>query len=457
MTTDMGDPHIKFKMEQESFFLLSFVSWLHNFDDISHWEFRSGNNGVFAVVSFIFLAAQVLVLFDLAYEEDLANYQCQGHSALLTVLISGVLVAFIVCLKMLAEERRSIAQRLVLIRHATENSYYYSIYHLIFGAKRLRAFKLLCMCLFQSFREYGVITFVYVAAVEQLMLFDTIIDYIINSVVVLLIVELDELVFICIRKAELEASNREHGRAGRVSFDDQFTDTESEAGISPNPNPTPYLPVVHSDSVIHSDLTHQEPLLKQEEVLVSATAGGGRYSEDLEDSSRPSLLPTHDHRQGQRPDGQVCRRTDSQILNETVHRDLHQHHGPSGIKEMTALAFNQSEYEAYKVYDYWSLRLNYIVMILPLTNGKITGHNCSENSLYRVSEITMFGLFLIKIVLNVYVDVKLQLGRGKWQHEVRANSLSLLPLVFWSLLEHGVPCVAYLALMYNVFVVQLKS
>jgi hypothetical protein len=439
---DASDEPLKYNMEQESFFLLSFVSWLHNFDDVSHWEFRSGNNGVFAIASFIFLAAQVLVLFDLAYEEDLASYQCQGHSALLTVLISGILVTFIVCLKMMAEERRSIAQRLVLIRHATENSYYYSIYHLIFGAKRWRAFKLLCMCLFQSFREYGVITFVYVAAIEQLMLFDTIIDYIINSVVVLLIVELDELVFICIQKAELEAAHRTvaAGRQPRASFDDQFTDAESESGGGPGS--VPYIPVA------------AEPLLphptKQEEILAA-----GRHSEDLENSSRPSLLTAPS---GGGAHSQRQRRTVSQGQVEGTHRDLHQgHDGPSDIKEMIAISFNQSEYEAYKVYDYWSLRLNYLVMILPLTNGKITGHNCSEKSLYRVSEIAMFGLFLIKIVLNVCVDLQLQLGRGKWKNEVRANSLSLLPLVCWSLLEHGVPCVAYLALMYNVFVVQLKS
>ena len=55
----------KFEMEQESFHLLSFVSWLHNFQDMSHWEFRSGNQGVFAAVSLVLLCCQTLVLFDL--------------------------------------------------------------------------------------------------------------------------------------------------------------------------------------------------------------------------------------------------------------------------------------------------------------------------------------------------------------------------------------------------------
>jgi hypothetical protein len=37
-----------------------------------------------------------------------------------------------------------------------------------------------------------------VASIEQLMLFDTILDYIVNSVVVLVIAELDELAFQCL-------------------------------------------------------------------------------------------------------------------------------------------------------------------------------------------------------------------------------------------------------------------
>ena len=57
--------HGKFLVEQESFHLLSFVSWLHNFQDRSNWEFRSGNEGVFALISFVLLACQTLVLFDL--------------------------------------------------------------------------------------------------------------------------------------------------------------------------------------------------------------------------------------------------------------------------------------------------------------------------------------------------------------------------------------------------------
>ena len=55
----------KISIQPESFYLLSFVSWLHHFKDISLWEFRAGNNGVFAIFSCLFLMAQTLVLFDL--------------------------------------------------------------------------------------------------------------------------------------------------------------------------------------------------------------------------------------------------------------------------------------------------------------------------------------------------------------------------------------------------------
>ncbi len=55
----------KILLKQESFYLLGFVSWLHHFDDLSHWEFRSGNNGFFAVASIVFLIAQMIILFDL--------------------------------------------------------------------------------------------------------------------------------------------------------------------------------------------------------------------------------------------------------------------------------------------------------------------------------------------------------------------------------------------------------
>jgi hypothetical protein len=462
---DVNRKHGKFQMEQESFYLLAFVSWLHNFDDLSHWEFRAGNKGIFAVIGFMFLFAQNLVLFDLAYEENLADYKCRGPSARLSVVVCAALVMLIVCLKMLSEERRNLCQRLVLIRHSTENSYYYAVYHIIFGEKRLRALKLLCMCIFQSFREYGVITFVYVAAIEQLMLFDTILDYIINSVVVLLIAELDELVFNCIQKAEVS----ENFDRKRQSFDEKFVDDEDHEKISVKSRSShgseeleealagaqtirPFSN--HEQSAVESALEsaerghvhavaggishaaspHEEakhPLLyKSEDGTISAMmhTHGRINSEDIEDSRRPSLL----------------------------YNNYHSSIGPANVREMIALSLSHVEYDCYLWYDYFIIRLNYIVMLLPLLNGKITGNNCSERSVYRVSEIAMFGLFTIRVLLNVYIDVKLQLARGKWRRTISEYPGAWAPLAFWSLVEHSVPCAAYMALMYFVFVKEFK-
>ena len=323
----------------------------------------------------------------IAYEEDKADYKCKGESSRFIVIVCALLVTLIVCLKMLSEERRAICQRIVLIRHATENSYYYSIYHVIFGEKRLRALKLLLLCVFQSFREYGVLTFVYVAAVEQIMLFDTILDYVINSVIVLVIAELDELVFKSIVRIELE----EHDPAHKQSFD--VTEEEAEK---------------HEEQDRHSLIPAFLP------------------SVDIEASIRPSVFQ-------------------------------HRHHdSPENIKEMISLSLNPTEYEVYTIFDYFIVRLNFVMMLLPLLNGKITGHNCSENSLFRVSEIAMCGLFCIRILLNIFIDVKLQVNRGKWQNWTDKSYFSLTPLVLWSLLEHSIPCVAYVALMYYVLVRELK-
>ena len=67
--------------------------------------------------------------------------------------------------------------------------------------------------------------------------------------------------------------------------------------------------------------------------------------------------------------------------------------------------WSSSEYDAYLAYDYLIIRLNCIMMLLPLLNGKITGNNCSENSVYRVSELAMFGLFAIRVFLNIGFDI----------------------------------------------------
>ena len=64
---DYDDDDGRIQIESESFYLLSFTSWLHNFADAFYWEHRAGNRGFFALVAVILLAAQTIILFDLAY------------------------------------------------------------------------------------------------------------------------------------------------------------------------------------------------------------------------------------------------------------------------------------------------------------------------------------------------------------------------------------------------------
>jgi hypothetical protein len=62
----------------------------------------------------------------------------------------------------------------------------------------------------------------------------------------------------------------------------------------------------------------------------------------------------------------------------------------------------------YLFYDYYILRLHYLAVVLPQLNGELTGRTCSEQSVYRVSEIGMFALFLICFIypfLMYYVFV----------------------------------------------------
>jgi hypothetical protein len=313
------------------------------------------------------------------------------------------------------------------------------------------------MCIFQSFREYGVITFVYVAAIEQLMLFETILDYIINSVVVLLIAELDELVFLCIQKSEIS----ENFDRKRQSFDEKFLDDEnhekasarshsrgsegSGGGVGGAQTIKPFsshdiesivesagneVAVVTNVHAAHTSEATQPLLYKSEDGTVSTMMHAQRRinSEDIEDSRRPTLL----------------------------YNSYHNSAGPANVKEMIALSLSHVEYDCYLVYDYFIVRLNFITMLLPLVHGKITGKNCSEHSVYRVSEIAMFGLFTIRILLNVYVDLKLQFARGKWKRTIAEYPGAWVPLALWSVIEHLVPCVCYVALMYFVFVEKLK-
>ena len=68
---------------------------------------------------------------------------------------------------------------------------------------------MLFYCIFLSFRVYGVLIFVYVASIEQIMLYNTIINYIINAVVVLVVAEIDELAFLFLSKNEMKNNNED--------------------------------------------------------------------------------------------------------------------------------------------------------------------------------------------------------------------------------------------------------
>ena len=53
------------------------------------------------------------------------------------------------------------------------------------------------------------------------------------------------------------------------------------------------------------------------------------------------------------------------------------------------------------------------------------------------------------ILLNVYVDIIIVKNKIKTYRDY-------FVVIFWSLVEHAIPCIAYVFLMYSVFVVKLK-
>lgn len=419
----------KVTLRTESLYLLAFTSWLHHFEDLSKWEFRAANSGFFVLVSIVLLFIQMITLFDLAYEEELANYHCLGKSAYLSATVCSILVTVIVCLKMLAEERRCISSRLVLIRHASEFSFFNSFYHFLYGnSLRRRSLKLILLSLFQAFREYGVITFVYVAAMEQIMLFETILDYIINSVVVLLIAEADELLFHCLAKIELEIEfSTDHSEV----TEDEFPDITAAGGYS-------HADMIRTASTLQHPLTHPEP-----QPLVDHKAGTMNPIEHffLKPEGTHSSMKSAGQNEASEP-------SDSgndymPLYGEGMTKS------PRNIHEMTCLHLTKREYEAFVVYDYWILRCNVIAMLVPLLHGKLTGYNCSERSQIRVSEIGMLVLLISRVCLLIYVDNLM--ARHKLQ-----GMWAVIRHTFWSLLEHGIPCLGYVGLMYFVFVVKLK-
>ena len=143
------------------------------------------------------LLAQVIVLFSLSWQEDLKQYKCLGAAADFSTIICTVLVIGIVAVKLKQEELKAVSMRLYLLRHTEshESSIFFAIKGLLTGIDHSPLFyaKLLIITLFHQLHAFGVITFVYVASLEQIMLFDTALQYIINSVVILVLVEIDGL------------------------------------------------------------------------------------------------------------------------------------------------------------------------------------------------------------------------------------------------------------------------
>src|SRR5690606_17579111 len=134
-------------------------------------------------------------------------------------------------------------------------------------------------------------------------------------------------------------------------------------------------------------------------VNVSHGKGGSRHHNTIEQY----LLKTEEGLQSQ---SRMARNSagDHNINSSMMVRDsqILYHHSPANIHEMVTLRLTRREYDAYLTFDYFMVRLNFIAMLLPLLNAKITGANCGRDSLYRVSELGMFALMTSRVLLNVY-------------------------------------------------------
>ena len=128
-----------------------------------------------------------------------------------------------------------------------------------------------------------------------------------------------------------------------------------------------------------------------------------------------------------------------------------QYENPKDIHEMCALSLTPREHRAYLRYDFWVLRATFLSMLLPMVHSKLTGVHCGEGSRYRASEIVMCCLMGTRVLLNICID--LSLVNFKKKH---ASPFSVFRHVIWSLLEHGLPCIGYVMLMYFIFVEHLK-
>lgn len=312
--------------ELKSFYLESFANWV----DSPCFATALG-----VAISWSFVVGTTIVLFSLSYQEDLAAYKCEGPSAKLEVAICAMLVTVIIAMKMQTEERRLGAMRLVLKRYSgdsTPSVFSFALHEMFKGGEQTAAAcRLIFMTLFNQLRGFSAVTFIYVASVEQLMLFDTELQYIINSVIVLVLSEVDELLHECFARTLLRSS-------------------------SPSKHRPPY------------QLTAAE-----------------------------------------------------QRLNE-------------------------------QCTNMWLLPLTCLSMLVPLMTGKLTGAHCSEQSRFRVSEISMLLLMSGRVLANVGLDIvsSPSYSRGGFQAAATPRSL------FLSFAEHALPAFLYLLLLYFVLVRVLK-
>lgn len=311
--------------ELKSFYLESFVNWVHS----PSWSTMLG-----VAISWLFVVGTTIVLFSLAYQEDLAAYKCEGPSAKLEVAICAMLVTVIIAMKMQTEERRLGAMRLVLKRHSgdsTPSIFSFALHEMFKGGEHTAtACRLIFMTLFNQLRSFSAVTFIYVASVEQLMLFDTQLQYIINSVIVLVLAEVDELLHECFARTLLRSSPRIHR--------------------------PPY------------QLTAAE-----------------------------------------------------QRLNE-------------------------------QCTNMWLLPLTCLSMLVPLMTGKLTGAHCSEQSRFRVSEISMLLLMSGRVIANVSLDIVASAAYSRGGFQATATPRLLL----LSFAEHALPAFLYFLLLYFVLVRVLK-
>ena len=193
-------------------------------------------------------------------------------------------------------------------------------------------------CLRSNFNlVFGVVVFVYVAAVEQLMLYDTIIDYVINSVVVLLVAEVDELMYYSIARMEIHPQN--HGKG--------------------------HLDTDHSYKIISTAIEHDEEHAGENRNSNNPVSQGLNGEEVL--SSSLSLSSGH------RDKGLVVSSVLISQDYEPVRESYIQHlNTAASFEDMVKISLTKHERDVFLIYDYFIARANFCCCFIPMTFSKIT-------------------------------------------------------------------------------------